>query len=329
MLARRAARSASRRFFVARDCHPQTIAVVRTRAEPLGIEVVLADDVAQAGEGFGALLQYPASTGTVADLRGRVQALQAAGTVVAVATDLLALTLLEPPGRLGRRHRRRQRAALRRAAGLRRSARRLPRVPRRLQALDAGPAGRRVGRRPGRSGAAPGTADARAAHPPREGHLQHLHRPGAARGDRRHVRGLSRPRRPAPHRAAGAPPDGRAGGGPARRRLRVSTTAFFDTLRVPVADAAAVHAAARARGINLRDLGPRRGRDLARRDHRARRRRSAAGTSSASRASVRGARRHGRRRAAGGAAPAPGFPDASGVPPPPFAKRRCCATCAR
>ena len=112
-----------------------------------------------------------------------------------VAADLLALTLLVPPGEFGRRHRRRQHAALRHADGRRRPACRLPGLPRRVQALDARPAGRRQRRRPRRAGLPAGAADARAAHPAREGHLQHLHRAGAAGGGRQHVRGLPRARR--------------------------------------------------------------------------------------------------------------------------------------
>ena len=101
MLARRSARSKSPRFFVASDCHPQTIAVLHTRAEPLGIELVVGDDPVAAGECFGALLQFPASTGAVRDHGAVASALHARGALLAVATDLLALTLLVPPGRWG------------------------------------------------------------------------------------------------------------------------------------------------------------------------------------------------------------------------------------
>ena len=101
MLARRSARSKSHRFFVAADCHPQTVAVLRTRAEPLGIELVVGDDPLAAGECFGALLQFPASTGEARDHGAVAAALHARGALLAVATDLLALTLLVPPGRWG------------------------------------------------------------------------------------------------------------------------------------------------------------------------------------------------------------------------------------
>ena len=103
-----------------------------------------------------------------------------------VAADLLALTLLESPGHARRRRRGRLLPALRRAAVLRRSARRLHGGARRAGAAPARSAGRRLGR----LGRAPGlpalAADPRAAHPPRPGDLQHLHRAGAAgRGRRR------------------------------------------------------------------------------------------------------------------------------------------------
>jgi glycine dehydrogenase len=101
-LAKRSCRSRSNRFFVSADCHPQTIAVVRTRAEPLGIEVQVGDDAAAAAaDAFGVLLQYPASTGDVRDYRAIVEAAHARGALVTVAADLLALTLLAPPGEWG------------------------------------------------------------------------------------------------------------------------------------------------------------------------------------------------------------------------------------
>ncbi len=101
LLARRASRSASNRFLVAQDCHPQTIGVLRTRAEPMGIELVFGDAPQGEDAFFGALLQYPATTGEVRDLTQLVKDLHAAGALVAVATDLLALTVLAPPGRWG------------------------------------------------------------------------------------------------------------------------------------------------------------------------------------------------------------------------------------
>ncbi|MEX1007483.1 MAG: aminomethyl-transferring glycine dehydrogenase [Acidimicrobiia bacterium] len=90
-------------FFVDAECHPQTIDVVRTRAEPVGIEVVVGDphaDVPLDGV-FGVLLQYPGTTGVVRDDRALVAELHARGVLVAVAADLLALVLLTPPGEWG------------------------------------------------------------------------------------------------------------------------------------------------------------------------------------------------------------------------------------
>jgi glycine dehydrogenase len=99
----RVAKSKSQVFFVARDCHPQTIEVIRTRAEPLGIEVVVGDprrDLA-AFDCFGALLQYPGTYGDIHDYRSVVDALHGKGALAVVAADLLALTLLTPPGEFG------------------------------------------------------------------------------------------------------------------------------------------------------------------------------------------------------------------------------------
>ena len=88
-------------FFVAGDCHPQTIAVVRTRARPLGIRLEIGDpnefDFEQGGA-FGVLLQYPATDGRIRDYSGVVDKAHAAGALAVMATDLLALTLIKPPG---------------------------------------------------------------------------------------------------------------------------------------------------------------------------------------------------------------------------------------
>ena len=93
----------SRRFVVDADCLPQTIAVLRTRAEPQGIEVVVADlgDGLPEGDLFGLLLQYPGASGAVRDHTALVQQAHDRGAVVAVAADLLALTLIRPPGEIG------------------------------------------------------------------------------------------------------------------------------------------------------------------------------------------------------------------------------------
>ncbi len=94
---------ASNAFFASVHCHPQTLDVLRTRAEPLGIDVVVGDEFAlqDTSAYFGALLQYPASHGAVFDYREVVQRLHDGNALVAVAADLLALTLLTPPGEFG------------------------------------------------------------------------------------------------------------------------------------------------------------------------------------------------------------------------------------
>lgn len=101
-LAARMGKSKSQRFFVADDVLPQSLEVIRTRAEPLGIEVVVgpADDAAGT-ECFAALFQYPGVAGVVRDLRATITAVHAQGGVAIVAADLLALTLIASPGELG------------------------------------------------------------------------------------------------------------------------------------------------------------------------------------------------------------------------------------
>jgi glycine dehydrogenase len=91
------------KFFVAADCHPQTIAVVQTRAESRGWTVVTGDAVTAelTGEFFGALIQYPATDGAVADYSAFCERAHAVGALVTAATDLMALTLLAPPGEWG------------------------------------------------------------------------------------------------------------------------------------------------------------------------------------------------------------------------------------
>src|SRR4051794_4558540 len=92
---------ASDRFVVHHDTHPQTIAVLATRAEPIGIDVVVGDlDELDAGC-FGALFSLPTSTGAIADWRAAIERVHAAGGLAVVATDLLACVLATPPGALG------------------------------------------------------------------------------------------------------------------------------------------------------------------------------------------------------------------------------------
>src|ERR1700712_2741579 len=102
-LAERASPAKTKSFFVDADAHPQTLAVLRTRAEPLGWNLIVGDPLTDLdkAEVFGALLQYPGSSGAVRDLRPAITALRAKGGLAVVAADLLALTLLASPGELG------------------------------------------------------------------------------------------------------------------------------------------------------------------------------------------------------------------------------------
>jgi glycine dehydrogenase len=90
-------------FFVSDACHPQTIAVVQTRAKPLGIEVIVGDyrEFKLTEKVFGALLQYPTTDGAIYDYRTFCERAHANDTLVAVAADLLSLALLTPPGEFG------------------------------------------------------------------------------------------------------------------------------------------------------------------------------------------------------------------------------------
>ena len=104
-LLHRAGRGAGDTFLVDADCHPQTLDVIRTRARPLGIRIVVADPVIHpltADDGtFGALVQHPGSSGELRDLGPIVDRLRDAGLGIAVATDLLACCIVTPPGDFG------------------------------------------------------------------------------------------------------------------------------------------------------------------------------------------------------------------------------------
>ncbi|QLE56549.1 aminomethyl-transferring glycine dehydrogenase [Nostoc sp. TCL26-01] len=97
------AKNKANAYFVSHDCHPQTIDVLQTRAEPLGIKIIVGDhqtfDFTQPI--FGAVLQYPASDGTIYDYRAFIEQAHAQGALVTVAADPLSLTLLTPPGEFG------------------------------------------------------------------------------------------------------------------------------------------------------------------------------------------------------------------------------------
>jgi glycine dehydrogenase len=106
-LAKRSVRSKSNTFVVAGDCHPQTIEVVRTRAAPLGLHVVLAnsaqewDTLIAGGDYFAVLVQMPTTSGSIHDVRADAARIHAHQAAFIVAADLLALTLITPPGELG------------------------------------------------------------------------------------------------------------------------------------------------------------------------------------------------------------------------------------
>src|ERR1700686_5502790 len=102
-LAERAAQARTKSFFVDAEVHPQTLAVLRTRAEPLGWNLIVGDPLRDLdkAEVFGGLLQYPGTTGAVRDLRPGIAGLRARGGLAIVAADLLAVTLLASPGELG------------------------------------------------------------------------------------------------------------------------------------------------------------------------------------------------------------------------------------
>ncbi len=102
-LIQRVGKSKSNTFYVANDVLPQTLEVVQTRAEPLGITVKTFDPSELAGvtDAFGVLLQYPGVNGVVRDYRAAVETVKSSGAMVIVAADLLALTMLTPPGEWG------------------------------------------------------------------------------------------------------------------------------------------------------------------------------------------------------------------------------------
>ncbi|HDZ50991.1 hypothetical protein LCGC14_0104600 [marine sediment metagenome] len=101
-MAMRLSKSKAKAFFVDRDCHPQNIAVIQTRAAPLDIEVIIGDpDKMDANAVFGALFQYPGTYGHVRDFTDHMTALHDAGALGVVSADPMALTLLKEPGAMG------------------------------------------------------------------------------------------------------------------------------------------------------------------------------------------------------------------------------------
>ncbi len=101
-LAKRAGKKQTNRFFVSTDVHPQTIDVVKTRARYFGFEIVEGPiSEFPTGEIFGALIQYPGTTGNIVDVEPFIERAHQQNAIVAVACDLLSLTLLKPPGEMG------------------------------------------------------------------------------------------------------------------------------------------------------------------------------------------------------------------------------------
>jgi len=102
-LAKRSAKSKSSTFLVDEDCHPQTLAVVQTRAEALGLQILVGNvsSLLAKTDCFGVLVQYPSSRGSLQHWEAAVSQACAKGALFCVATDLLALTLLKPPGEWG------------------------------------------------------------------------------------------------------------------------------------------------------------------------------------------------------------------------------------
>ena len=283
------------------------------------------------GELFGVLLQYPGASGEIRDLRPVIDAAHGRGALVAVAADLLALTLLTPPGELGADIAvgSTQRFGVPMGFGGPHAA--YMAVRDELRAPAAGPPGRRLRRRRRQAGLPAGAADPRAAHPPREGDQQHLHRAGAAGRDGGDVRRVPRPRRAGRDRGRRAPAGGPAGRHAAGQRPGCARR------RVLRHDPGAP---GRRRG-RRRGPGPggrlqpapgrrRHGRHRLRRDHHGRR--AARGGRGAGR---RAAGRHGagRARRAPARCSRPAWPGARGSSATRSStsttpRRRCCATCA-
>jgi glycine dehydrogenase len=101
-MAQRVAKSKSKAFFIDENCHPQNIDVMRTRAEPLGIELIIDDpENLDASQVFGAIFQYPGTHGHVSDFTSKMEKLHAAKAIGVVSADPMALTLLKEPGAMG------------------------------------------------------------------------------------------------------------------------------------------------------------------------------------------------------------------------------------
>jgi len=101
-VALRSTKSKSRTFFIDENCHPQNIAVMQTRAAPLGIAILVGSaDAVPVKDVFGAIFQYPGTYGRIRDFTSQIEALHATKAIAIMATDLLALTILKEPGAMG------------------------------------------------------------------------------------------------------------------------------------------------------------------------------------------------------------------------------------
>jgi hypothetical protein len=201
-------------FFVSDECHPQNIEVVRTRARPLGIRVVVGscDSFEFSGDVFGALVQYPATDGAIRDYRTVLRQCACLGSARRLRRRSDEPAPPVSPRRIRRRRRGGIHAAVRCPSRLRRPACRVLRDEGHPQAPHARAHYRGLRGRTGEPGAPHGAADAGAAHQKGKSHVQRLYRAGTPGGHGRHVCRLSRP--------AGAPPDGRAAARPCTDALR-------------------------------------------------------------------------------------------------------------
>ena len=196
-------------FVVADNCHPQTIAVVQTRAKPLGITIKIGDysHLKFDESVFGALVQYPATDGAIYDYTDFIKQAHDAGALVVVAADILALTLLRPPGEFGVDVAigNTQRFGVPLGFGGPHAAYFATRdqykrhMPGRLVGVSHDAEGRPAYRL--------ASANTRATHPPRQGNEQHLHCAGPSGCHRFDVCRVSRPKRFACNRRTDPPPD--------------------------------------------------------------------------------------------------------------------------
>ena len=255
-MCRAASRGKRNVFVVAADCHPQTIAVVQTRAEPLGIEVRVqpTSEMSFDGEVSGVLLQYPTTDGRVVDYGDLVAAAKGAGALVVAACDILALTVLAPPGEWGAdvalgssqrfgvplgfggphaaflsTHEKFKRLMPGRIVGVTRDASGKPAYRLALQTRE---------QHIRRDRATSNICTAQVLLAIMASMYAVYHGPDGLRRIARRVHGMTR----------------LLAEGLSRMGCALGSTPFFDTLAVRVDDAAAVHAKARAAGFNLRAL---------------------------------------------------------------------------